>query len=112
MMDKEAELAAAGSPTAITFPTGMAERMDEKALQAVAARIHDAHGTAKATLGPGFVRYDLPEGGGLLPEDRAFLVDATAREALRARRPISRSVASTASPPPRWRTPLRTSPIG
>ena len=83
-MDKEAELAAAGSPTAITFPTGMAERMDEKALQAVAARIHDAHGTAKATLGPGFVRYDLPEGGGLLPEDRAFLVDATAREALRS----------------------------
>jgi Na+/melibiose symporter-like transporter len=84
-MDREAEFGAAGSTAAITFPTLMAERMDETALQAVAARIPGVTGDARATLGPGFVRYDLPQDVKELPAGaRAYLADATAREALRS----------------------------
>ncbi len=84
-MDREAELAMAETAAAITFPTVMAERMDEVALQQIAAKIPGVTGTAKATLGPGFARYDLPKGvKGLSPEGRDYLVEATAREALRS----------------------------
>ncbi len=84
-MHRELEISIAGPRLALTIPTGMAERMDSAALQTIAGKIPGVTGTVKATLGPGFVRYDLPERVRELPPGaHAYLVEATAREALRS----------------------------
>jgi Na+/melibiose symporter-like transporter len=83
-MHKESEFTIAGPRLAVTIPTGMAERMDAATLQTVASKIPGVTDAAKATLGPGFVRYDLPESVRELPVGaHAYLAEATAREALR-----------------------------